>query len=58
MIKPQITYPHFVNTKRPLEFELCPRPFEQCINDLYWNEIETRIIKRTTEQLVKYFQND
>lgn len=59
MIKPQIAYPHFVNSQHPLEFELCPRPFEWFINGLFWkhwNEMITRINQGTYELIVKQFQ--
>jgi len=61
MIKPQITYPHFVNSQRSLEFELCPLPFELFISGLYWkhwNELSTRINQETYKQIVKQLQNE
>lgn len=59
MIKPQITYPRFVNSQRPLEFELCPLPFEWFVSGLYWkhwNEMSTRITQRPHDLIVKQFQ--
>lgn len=59
MIKPQITFPHFINSQRPLDFELCPLSFEWYVNGLYrkhWNEMSTRINQGTYEMIVKQFQ--